>query len=117
MDLKLDENLPVECLSQLRKAGHDVLSVRDQDLVGATDAELASKCAEERRVLVSLDLDFADIRTFTPSEYSGIVVFRLAFQDRDTMMRIVDRLIGLLQRQSPQRQLWIVEEDRVRIRE
>jgi len=116
MRFKVDENLPVQCVSQLREAGYDALSVHDQGLTGAPDPRIAGVCSDERRVLVSLDLDFADIRTYPPSESAGIVVFRLRSQDATTLRRVVGRLLALLPEESPVGRLWIVEEDNVRIR-
>lgn len=117
MRFKVDENLPLECVVLLREAGHDAVSVQDQGLGGAQDPQVAQICAEEKRVLVSLDLDFADIRTYPPSESSGIVVFRLRSQDAATLRRLVSRLLELIPRESPAGKLWIVEEDKVRVRE
>lgn len=50
----------------LREAGHDVATVADQELVGADDTELAGVCAREHRILVTLDIGFADIRNYPP---------------------------------------------------
>jgi len=116
MRFKVDENLPVQCVSQLREAGHDALSLHDQGLAGAPDPRIAGVCADERRALVSLDLDFADIRTRPPSESAGIVAFRLRSQDGTTLRRVVGRLLALLPEESLVGRLWIVEEDNVRIR-
>ncbi len=117
MRFKVDENLPVQCVRQFCEAGYDALSVHDQGLTGATDPRIADVCKDEQRVLVSLDLDFADIRTYPPSESAGIVVFRLKSQDARTLSQIVKRLLVLLREESPVGALWIVEEDKVRIRE
>lgn len=117
MRFKVDENLPVQCVNQFREAGHDALSVHDQGLSGATDPRIAEVCAGEGRVLVSLDLDFADIRTYPPSGSAGIIVFRLRSQDAATLRLIVDRVLALLPDESPAGRLWVVEEDKVRIRE
>lgn len=93
------------------------MSVQDQGLVGAADPRIAEVCAREGRVLVSLDLDFADIRTYPPSGSAGIIVFRLRSQDAATLCSIVDRVLALLSAESPAGRLWLVEEDKVRIRE
>jgi predicted nuclease of predicted toxin-antitoxin system len=66
---KVDENLPVDVVELLSLAGHDAVSVLDQQLGGRPDPLLASVCQHEGRALVTLDLDFADIRTYPPSSY------------------------------------------------
>lgn len=117
MRFKVDENLPIQCVDLLVAAGHDALSVQDQGLSGAPDPRVADVCAREGRILVSLDLDFADIRSYPPSKSTGIVVFRLGRQDIGTLCQVVGRLLDLLPAESPVGKLWIVEEDKVRVRE
>ncbi len=62
MRFKLDENLPVQLKRLFTEAGLDVATVLDEGLGGAADADLASVCLLEERVLVTQDGDFADIR-------------------------------------------------------
>jgi len=115
--LKLDENLPVELADLFRDAGHDVLTVLDQELGGAKDPELAIVCLREGRAIVTLDLDFSDIRAYPPDDYPGIVVFRLGNQGRDHVLAIAERFLRLLSSENLVGQLWIVEESQVRVRE
>lgn len=117
MRIKVDENLPAQVIDVFCAGGHDTVSVFDQDLQGGSDESLASVCRTEGRVLVSLDLDFADIRTYPPSDYAGLVVLRLARQDLDYVVGVVRRLASVLSTQSPEKKLWIVEENRIRERE
>ena len=117
MRFKLDENLPIRLKSQFTESGHDAVSVLDQGMGGATDSALASACVTEQRILVTLDLDFADIRTYPPGQHPGIVVVRLASQTRHDILRVGASLIEALSNSSPQGQLWIVEGSRIRIRE
>ena len=77
MKFKIDENLPVEVADQLQQANYDALTVYDQDLVGAIDENIADVCLAEGRVLVTLDLDFADIRAYPPEKYPGTILMRL----------------------------------------
>jgi predicted nuclease of predicted toxin-antitoxin system len=81
MKFKIDENLHVEFAAVLRVAGHDALSVWDEDLSGRPDAAIAAVCKDEDRALMSLDLDFCDVRQYPPSEFPGLVVFRVGRQD------------------------------------
>jgi hypothetical protein len=68
MRLKLDENLPVEATRLLRASGHDAWSVVDQHLQGTADDALDRVCRDEGRILVTLDLDFSDIRSYPPAQ-------------------------------------------------
>jgi predicted nuclease of predicted toxin-antitoxin system len=77
---KLDENMPVEAAELLTRDGHDAVTVLDQKLNGAGDPDVAAACREEGRVLVTLDVDFGDIRSYPPRECPGIVVLRLRSQ-------------------------------------
>ena len=116
MRFKLDENLPAELANLFGEAGHDASTVLDQRLGGATDPKVASACVRERRAIVTLDTDFADIRTYPPREYSGIVVFRLNSQTRDHVLQVAARFLRSLPEELEGR-LWIVEESRIRIRD
>ena len=117
MRFKLDENLPVELAEMFREAGHDAVTVLDQHLVGAWDSKLASVCRYEDRAIVTLDTDFADIRTYSPDAYPGLVVFRLNAQARDHVLEIGARLLEVLSGATLSGQLWIVEESRIRVRQ
>ena len=66
MRFKLDENLPAELANLFGEVGHDASTVLDQRLGGATDPSVASACVREQRAIVTLDTDFADIRTYPP---------------------------------------------------
>ena len=64
MRFKVDENLPAEVAELLRAAGHDAVSMLDQNLGGRADRIIADIVRGEKRALITLDLDFADIRAF-----------------------------------------------------
>jgi len=113
---KTDENLPLEAVVLLRSAGYDAMSVFDQSLVGARDEDIAHVCQQERRVLITLDLDFADIRTYPPSEHSGIIVLRIHSQGRSEVVDVLRRVIRFLESHSCSKNLWIVDNNRIRVR-
>ncbi len=116
MKFKFDENLPSDLGALLRADGHDAHSVLDEDLRGAPDPSIARVCQDEQRILITLDLDFAHIQNYPPQDYDGIIVLRLARQDRDTVLAIILRILTLLQTEPIARRLWIVDDDRTRIR-
>jgi predicted nuclease of predicted toxin-antitoxin system len=94
MKFKTDENLPTEAADLLRSAGHDAVTVGEQRLSGSIDSAIGSVCEREHRVLVTLDLGFADIQTYPPGRYPGFVVLRLARQDKASVLRAIGRAHG-----------------------
>ena len=116
MLFKMDENLPVELADMFRAAGHDAVTVLDQNLGGARDSNLASVCIREGRAIVTLDTDFADIRTYPPETYPGLVVLRPSAQSRHHILRIGNRLLNALPGEALAGRLWIVEDSRIRVR-
>ncbi len=113
---KIDENLPTEAATLLLSAGHECHTVFDEDLSGAPDTVVSERCRSEGRVLFTLDLDFSDIRTYPPHEFPGIVVLRPYEPDRDRILALLARVLPMLLTERLEGALFIVEEDRVRIR-
>jgi len=62
MRLKLDENLSRHLKPALIRLGHDVLTTADEGLLSHSDSEVAACAAREGRMLLSLDIEFADLR-------------------------------------------------------
>lgn len=117
MRFKIDENLPVEAAELLRSHNHDSMMVQDQGLKGCSDAQLLDVCTSENRVLVTLDLDFADIRNYPPKHFNGIMVLRIRRHDKTHVSKVIKTALSLLDTTSLTHTLWIVEEDQIRIRE
>ena len=117
MKFKTDENLPVEVVDLLQDAGYDAVTVFDQELTGEIDRTIAHVCQQEQRVLLTLDLDFADIRAYPPQQYAGIVVLRSRRQDKQVVLALAERVIKALKNEALSQKLWIVDEQRIRIRE
>jgi predicted nuclease of predicted toxin-antitoxin system len=115
-NFKVDENLPTEAAELLASAGHDAVTVGDQRMVGQPDTNVATVCRREGRAVVTLDLDFADIRAYPPSDYPGIIVLRLARLDKPRVLSVLQRLLPLLESEPLAGKLWIVEETSVRVR-
>jgi len=117
MKFKIDENLPVELVQVLHASGHDAITVLQQAMKGANDPNLMETCRAEERVLVTLDLDFANIHAYPPHSTPGVIALRVSRQDKPCVMKVFDRVVPLLEKETLKGRLWIVEESRVRIRE
>jgi len=113
---KVDENLPEELNQLLRDSGWDSQTVDEQHLSGEDDERIAAVCGAEDRILVTFDRGFSNITAYPPASTPGLIVFRLKSQDKRHVLAIAARLIEALRQRELRRELWIVHENRVRIR-
>jgi predicted nuclease of predicted toxin-antitoxin system len=116
MRFKIDENLHRDVAALLRSAGHEVQTVHDEGLRGAADGVIIQHCQAESRSLVTLDLDFADIRTYPPGNQAGLIVLRVSNQSRQHILRVLSPIVPLLKEEPIAGRLWIVSETGIRIR-
>ena len=118
MRFLVDANVPRSALALLQKFGHQAEHVRDIGLGASPDTQIARHARATGSVLITRDLDFADIRVYPPEEYLGIIVLRLP---DDAIAEQISKVIeGLLERkdlleQTPGHML-ILESARVRFR-
>jgi predicted nuclease of predicted toxin-antitoxin system len=84
--IKLDENLPGRLVRELAALGHDVDSVRAEHLAGRSDDEVWEAAQSAERFLVTQDLDFSDLRRYTPGTHVGLLLVRLAQPGRDALV-------------------------------
>ena len=116
MTFEIDENLPEEAATLFQQRGYDAATIREQEMSGSSDRRVASILQEEKRVLVTLDTDFADIRTYPPEDFAGIIVLRLNQQDRKHVLTALERLLPVLAEEPLSGCLWIVGENNLHIR-
>jgi predicted nuclease of predicted toxin-antitoxin system len=117
MKFKIDENLPVEIAILFRGNGYDAMTILEQQMGGEKDNVVSQVCQAENRILITLDLDFADIRAYPPKDYPGIIILRFSRQDKPYILSQIPKLLEFLAQTTIDRQLWIVDENQVRIRE
>lgn len=116
MKFKLDENFGTRTQQLFRSHGHDVLTVRDQNLQGCADQRLYEVCRVEQRCLVTLDLDFSDVMRFPPQQAHGIVVIRVPHNPTLPLLeQLVRQFLKMLETLPLAKKLWIVETGRIRV--
>src|SRR6516225_2916077 len=69
--------MPADLANRLRRDGHDIAGVVEEGLGGEDDPPVLKAATNEGRILMTFDLDFADVRHYPPGSHGGIVVFRL----------------------------------------
>jgi predicted nuclease of predicted toxin-antitoxin system len=104
----------------LRGAGHEVLRLRDALPVESSDRMVIAKAQEIDAILLSMNGDFADIVTYPPANYKGIVAMQMR-NHAEVLERLLARLCEYLTVQPAAEhyrgKLLVVEVNRIRILE
>jgi predicted nuclease of predicted toxin-antitoxin system len=113
---KLDENLPVELVSEFRALGHDADTVIDEHLGGAIDPDVVNAARVAGRILVTLDKGIANVQRYPAEQHAGVVLFRPDRYGRGAVLAFVrERLPSILEMDLPGK-LTVVGPSRIRIR-
>ena len=86
MRIKLAENLPGRLAAVLGSLDHDIHTIAEENLSGKSDREVWQAAQQERRFLITQDLDFSDVRRFAPGTHCGILLVRLRSPDRQSLI-------------------------------
>lgn len=115
-----DQCIPCSVVKTLKNEGHEVLLLKDYIRVDSPDSLVISKALELDAILISLNGDFADIVTYPPKSYKGIVALQVR-NHPEIIPQIVRRLKTYLSTHNDivhyKGKLFLVEADRIRVRE
>ncbi|BBJ27757.1 DUF5615 family PIN-like protein [Athalassotoga saccharophila] len=117
LKFKFDENIPIKGIELFKNAGIDTLSVFDENLQGCSDEVISKICNKEKRILVTLDLDFSDIRQYQPGTHPGIIILRMNKQTIDRIILVLKKLLKVIEKEDPSQKIWIVDTKKIRSRE
>ena len=116
MKFKLDENLPDRLVAVLTGLGHDADTVRAEELTGRADADVWSAAQAVQRFLITQDLDFSDVRRYTPGTHAGLLLVRLSRPGRNALF---ERVLTVFQTERVEEWtgcLVVATEQKIRIR-
>ncbi len=94
MKVKLDENVPRRAMQTLVRAGHEVDTVIDEDLAGASDPDVVAAAGADGRLLITLDRGLGDLRAYPAGTHAGILVLRPADQSAASVDALLAQLTG-----------------------
>jgi predicted nuclease of predicted toxin-antitoxin system len=107
-------------MQTLREAGHEVVRLREQLPIESRDADVIAKAPQLDTILLSLNGDFADIVTYPPADYQGIIALQVR-NHPEVIPQIMKRLQDYLSSRADQRyyrgKLLLVEVHRIRMRQ
>lgn len=116
MKIKLDENLPDRLVAVLTGLGHNVDTVRTEQLTGRADPDVWSAAQAAQRFLITQDLDFSDVRRYTPGTHAGLLLVRLTRPGRNALFERVSTVFQTEKIEDWTGCLVVATEQKIRIR-
>ncbi len=116
MRILVDENIQEPTIGFLRGLGYDVQSAEEAGLRSAPDAEIFQHARQERRVVLTYNGDFADIRDLAVKKHYGIIRLRIRNQRIMHVHPLIEEVLRKLQKWNLRNTLVTVTDSRLRIR-
>lgn len=114
--VKLDENLGRAHMAFLIDRGYEADRVHDQGMSGASDEVVWAKVVAEGRFLITLDLDFSDVRRYTPGSHPGILLIRPRNKSRFGVLEVLRRVMDEQPLEALRGCLAVADEETTRVR-
>ena len=112
----LDANIPYS-VKEVLEIKHKVFHVRDINLSHADDNQIIAWSKKNQAILITKDLDFANILNFPSFKYFGIVILRVpSHYIAIEIKKVVQDFINNFDLKNVEQSTIIVEEGKIRIR-
>jgi len=113
--IKLDENLPTSLVGILNSFGHETDTVEDEGVNGRPDEVVWERAQSDGRFLITQDLDFSDIRKFSPGTHHGILLIRMREPSRRALEERIGRLFAMEESRSWGRGFIVATDLKIRV--
>ncbi len=116
MNLFADECVYKVTVDLLRSWRHDVLTAQEVGLSGKPDEEILAYAVRHERVLITIDMDFSNIRHYTPESHRGIIVAKIRPRNADAVHKVLQHLLNNIKPGRLNTSLVIIDQTKYRIR-
>ena len=94
MRILADMGISPVTVRYLSETGHDAVHLASQGLHRASDEDIVLKARREDRVILTVDLDFADLMAFSNEPKPSVIIFRMANKSPASINAAFDRCLG-----------------------
>jgi predicted nuclease of predicted toxin-antitoxin system len=77
MKFLADMGVSPQTVNALRNAGYDAIHLSEQNLIRMADSAILDKALQEKRIVLTFDLDFGDLLAAASTTLPSVIIFRL----------------------------------------
>jgi predicted nuclease of predicted toxin-antitoxin system len=111
-----DAGISPKTVQYLRRAGHDVVQVRDLAMQRASDKSIADRARADGRIVLTFDLDFGAVLALGVVDRPSVVIFRLSDERAEAVNQRLEAVLSEQGRALESGALVLVEDVRYRMR-
>lgn len=115
MKFLADMGIPIGSVRYLRQTGHDVVHLRELGLQRLPDPKILEKARDESRILLTHDLDFAQLLALSRATSPSVIVFRLVDMRSDSVNRHLEQALQQAQNDLAQGAIVSLREGQIRV--
>ena len=115
MKFLADMGISPRLVAELRDKGHDAAHVHERGLGRSTDPEILAAARDERRILLTHDLDFGKLLAASGGNLPSVIVFRLKDMRPENVARHLFTILAQYAESLDKGAILSVGERRVRI--
>lgn len=93
MKFLADMGISPRTVEFLRDLGHDAVHLHELGLERLADSQVLRKARDENRILLTHDLDFAELVAYSETGLPSVVVFRLKSMRPDNVNRYMEHIV------------------------
>ena len=112
-----DHNIARSTVEALLDLGHEVTTLRSVGLQAAEDGTVINFAKKNNFILITFDQDFADLLSYSPNKYSGIIVLKIPSELPKVVNSTLKRFLMRPQLPKLSGKLIVLEPTRFRLRE
>ncbi|MEA5577099.1 DUF5615 family PIN-like protein [Anabaena sp. UHCC 0451] len=97
MKFLADMGISLRTVSWLRSGGYDVVHLREQGLQKLPDPEILIKACAEERIILTIDLDFAQLLAVSGDSLPSVILFRLGNENYHLINQCLTEILSQCQ--------------------
>jgi len=116
MKFLADMGISPRTVARLRQQGYDSVHLVEQGLEKLEDRDILLKAEREKRIVLTVDLDFGYLLAVSGAELPSVILFRLGNESREVIEEYLDDVLSKCSKELESGAIISVKDDGFRVR-